>query len=57
MGVEDERETQQEGQEFMNLEEEARRHFNSGYNCAESVSIAVGKRIEWTTQGSASCIP
>jgi C_GCAxxG_C_C family probable redox protein len=57
MGVEGEREAQQEGQEFMNLEEEAKHHFNSGYNCAESVSLAVSKHIGWTTQGSASCIP
>lgn len=41
----------------MSLEEEAKRHFNSGYNCAESVSLAVSKLMGPEAQGSASCVP
>ena len=41
----------------MNLEEEAKNHFNSGYNCAESVSLAVSRQIGLRTEGFASCIP
>jgi C_GCAxxG_C_C family probable redox protein len=57
MTAEGRRETQQEGQEFMNLEEEVKLNFNSGYNCAESVSLTVSKRIGRMTQSPESCIP
>jgi len=55
--VEGERATRQEGLESMNLEEEAKHHFNSGYNCAESVSLAVSRQMGPGAQGSMSCIP
>lgn len=50
-------ESQQEGRRFMKLEEEAKLSFNSGYNCAESVSMAVSKQIGRMTRSSRSCIP
>jgi C_GCAxxG_C_C family probable redox protein len=41
----------------MNLEEEAKLNFNSGFNCAESVSLVVSKQLDNTRQNSISCIP
>jgi C_GCAxxG_C_C family probable redox protein len=41
----------------MSLEEEAKLNFNSGYNCAESVLMAVSKRVGRKTQSLAPCIP
>jgi C_GCAxxG_C_C family probable redox protein len=41
----------------MFVEEEAKRNFNSGYNCAESVSLAVSKQMGQEVQGSHACIP
>jgi len=41
----------------MNLEEEAKLNFNSGFNCAESVSLVVSKQLDSTRQNSISCIP
>jgi C_GCAxxG_C_C family probable redox protein len=55
--MQDKRETQTEGRRFMNPEEEAKLSFNSGYNCAESVSMAVSKQIGRMGLISRSCIP
>jgi C_GCAxxG_C_C family probable redox protein len=41
----------------MSLEEQARRSFNSGYNCAESVLLAVGKETELVARSFESFIP
>ena len=41
----------------MNLEEEAKLNFNSGYNCAESVSLVVSKQLGRVKQSSMSCVP
>ena len=41
----------------MNLEEEARFNFDSVFNCAESVSLVVSKRLHKGKQNSMSCIP
>ena len=41
----------------MNVEEEAKRNFNSGYNCAESVLLTVSKHTGQIVQDSHSCIP
>ena len=41
----------------MNLEEETKPNFNSGYNCAESVSLAVSKQLGRVKQRSMSCVP
>lgn len=41
----------------MSVEEEAKRNFNSGYNCAESVLLAVSKQTGRIVQSSALCIP
>jgi len=41
----------------MSLEEQARRSFNSGYNCAESVLLAVSKQAGLMVQGFRSFIP
>ena len=39
----------------MNLEDEAKLNFNSGYNCAESVLLAVSKQLGRVDQSS--CVP
>ena len=41
----------------MTLEEEAKRNFNSGYNCAESVLLAVSKRPDSAVDRIDSLIP
>jgi len=41
----------------MNVEEEARSRFNSGYNCAESVLIVVSKHADTKFESPQSCIP
>ena len=41
----------------MNLEEETKPNFNSGYNCVESVSLAVSKQLGRVKQRSMSCVP
>jgi C_GCAxxG_C_C family probable redox protein len=41
----------------MNLEEEAKLNFDSGFNCAESVSLVVSKRLGRAKKNSMSCIP
>lgn len=41
----------------MNLEEEAKLNFNSGYNCAESVSLVVSKQLGRMKRRSMSCFP
>jgi C_GCAxxG_C_C family probable redox protein len=41
----------------MNLEEEAKLNFDSGYNCAESVSLVVSKQLGRMKQSSMSCVP
>jgi C_GCAxxG_C_C family probable redox protein len=41
----------------MNLEEQAKLNFNSGFNCAESVLLVVSKQLGRTKQDSMSCIP
>ncbi len=41
----------------MSIEEEAKRHFSAGYNCAESVLLALSKRSGFTGQALASVIP
>jgi C_GCAxxG_C_C family probable redox protein len=41
----------------MNLEEEAKLNFNSGYNCAESVSLVVSKQLGRMKPSSMSCVP
>lgn len=44
-------------EEFMSVEEQARRSFNSGYNCAESVLLSVNKQACPNAQGTESFIP
>lgn len=41
----------------MNLEEEARRNFNSGYNCAESVLLVLSRQLGATRRDAESFIP
>jgi C_GCAxxG_C_C family probable redox protein len=41
----------------MNLEDKAERNFNSGYNCAESVLLALASQQGVTRQGIESFIP
>jgi len=43
--------------DVMNLEEQARSSFNSGYNCAESVLLVLSKQPELTRRGAESFIP
>jgi len=41
----------------MSLEEQAKRNFNMGYNCAESVLLAVSEANGATRQRAQSLIP
>jgi C_GCAxxG_C_C family probable redox protein len=41
----------------MSIEEETKLNFNSGFNCAESVSLVVSSRTGQMNQRLASCIP
>ena len=41
----------------MSLEQEAKRNFNSGYNCAESVLLTVSKKLNLARCNVASIIP
>lgn len=41
----------------MGVEEEARRNFNSGYNCAESVLLVVSKEHRLAQEAAGSFIP
>ena len=41
----------------MNLEEEAKANFDSGFNCAEAVSLVVSKQLDNTTQSRMRCVP
>jgi C_GCAxxG_C_C family probable redox protein len=49
--------SRRKGRGLMNLEEEAKLTFNSGFNCAESVSLVVSKRLDKPRETPTSCIP
>jgi C_GCAxxG_C_C family probable redox protein len=42
---------------LLSCEEEAKRNFNSGYNCAESVLLTTSRRLGHSIRNSESCIP